>query len=421
MLIRYLVLWLAAPLVLSPALAQPSYLDLRTEAESALSRKDYAGARKALLAALELQPDSPRALRLLAAATALSGDSAGALDFLRRLAALGITAAIEKDPAFGSLQGKPEFIKVLRALADNRSPQGAAEVFAELPGRTGIIEGIAVRERTGDIFLGDAHHRAIWRRDHTGQVLRFTPEEEGLPGVFGLAVDEARDTLWAATAALPAMSGYTAELRGHAALAEFELSTGRLRRVIPVPVDGRDHALNDLTVGLDGTVYLADGIAPVVWQFSPGRDEMEKLADSPRFHSLQGLVLFRRKLFVADYAHGLFSVDLDQREITHLPAPPNTTLVGLDGLAAAPGGIVAVQNGVEPQRVVRITLSAGLDTVTGVTVLAAGQSHLEDLALITMLHDRLTLIAGAGWDGFDPAKTPQPRAHTVRIFQVALP
>lgn len=401
--------------------AQESHLDFRAGAEAAYQRKDYVVAREALLAALELQPDSPRYLRNLAAVTALAGKPADALDPLRRLAALGVTASIERDPAFGSLQANPEFRKILNALADNRGPQGEAEVFAELPGRTGVIEGIAVRERTGDIFLGDAHHRAIWRRDHTGQVLRFTPEEEDLFGIYGLALDERRDALWAATTALPAMSGYSPELKGQAALAEFELSTGKVRRLVPVPIDGRDHALGDLTVALDGTVYITDSLAPVIWQYSPGGEDMEKIADSPLFYSLQGIVLFRRTLFVADYAHGLFAVDLDKRSIARLPTPARATLVGVDGMIAVPGGIVAVQNGVEPQRVIRISLSEDLATITGVSVLAAGLPDLADLGLITMAHGRPTFIAGAGWDGFDPAKKPQPSAHSVRIFQVGLP
>ena len=54
--------------------------------------------------------------------------------------------------------------------------------------------------------------------------------------------------------AVPEMSGYTPEMKGQAALAEFNLATSELRRVIPVPPDGRDHGLGDLCVAPDGTV-----------------------------------------------------------------------------------------------------------------------------------------------------------------------
>ena len=153
---------------------------------------------------------------------------------------------IERDPDLASLQGTPEFARILHEFAAKRAPQGEAEIVAELPGRTGIIEGIAFRERTGDLFLSDVHHRCIWRRDREGRVARFTAEDEELLGIFGIAIDEPRNTLWAAMSAVPEMAGYTPEMKGYAALAEFNLATSELRRVIPVPVDGREHGLGDL-------------------------------------------------------------------------------------------------------------------------------------------------------------------------------
>jgi hypothetical protein len=56
-----------------------------------------------------------------------------------------------------------------------------------------------------------------------------------------------------------------------------------------------------------------------------------------------------------------------------------------------------------------------------VTVLAAGLANLTDLGLITTVNGRPTFIAGAGWDGIDGVRIRQPPAHTVRIFQIALP
>lgn len=416
------VVFLLAGLPTTPSRgAEESHLEWRAVAEAALARKDYPAARSAFLSALDLRPDSPRYLRGLAATAAGAGDLAAALTTLHELATLGVTAGIEKDPAFASLQGETGFRRVLSEFAANQAPQGEVSPLAELPGQTGIIEGLAYRERTGDLFLGDVHHRAIWRRDHTGRILRFTAEDEELFGVFGVVLDEARDTLWAATTALPAMAGYTPDLKGRSALAEFELSTGKLRRLIPVPSDGRDHALGDLTVDDAGTVYATDSLAPIIWQFSPAQEEMEKLIESSSFHSLQGIVVYQRSLFVADYAEGLFAIDLARRAVRALPPPEHATLLGLDGLVAVPGGIAAVQNGITPARVVRIALAPDLKSVTGLTILAANLPHLEDLALITLVHDRPTFVAGAGWDGFDPARQAHPRTRPVWILQAALP
>jgi len=417
--LRWLAGWLG--LVLLPfAAAAQSHLDLRDEALAAYQRKDFPTAKSATEAALALRPDSPRYLRQLAALSALTGQASAAVGYLQRLAALGVTADVERDRDFASLQGSPEFRRAVGALAANRQPQGEATVLAELPGRTGILEGIAYRASTGDFFLGDAHHRCIWRRDRAGRVDRFTVDDEGLLGIFGLALDETRGLLWAALSAVPEMEGFTGELDGQAALAAFSLATSELVHLVPVPDDGRAHGLGDLVVGPDGTVYATDSRAPVIWKLSPGAEEPQILAQSPAFGSLQGLVLEDRILLVADHANGLFTVAVDSGRINALATPPQTTLVGLDGLVAIPGGVVAVQNGVDPQRVLQLTLTPGFAAIARVKVLAANQPHLTDLALITLVNEQPTLIAGAGWEGIDGARLKTPPSRTVRLFQVPL-
>jgi hypothetical protein len=407
-----------------PLSAQPgakSQQDLRAEAAAAYQRKDFAAAREATLAALALRPDSPRHLQNLAALSARLDEPAAALDYLRRLVGLGVAPHIERDRDLASLQGTPEFVRILQQFAEIRSPQGEAEIVAELPGRTGIIEGIAFRARTGDWFLGDVHHRCIWRRDRDGQIARYSAEDEELLGIFGIAIDEQRNALWATMSAVPEMSGYTSEMNGFAALAEFNLATSELRRVVPVPVDGRDHGLGDLCIGPDGTVYATDSKAPVIWHLSPEAEELQKSADTPIFGSLQGLVIERRTLLVADYMNGLLTIDLATGNINALTPPKNVTLVGIDGVVTVPGGIVAIQNGVEPQRVIRISLPPELDAVTNVSVLASSLPQLTDLGLVTLVNDRPTFIGSSGWEEFEMAKGKPAAAHTVRIFQVSLP
>jgi hypothetical protein len=415
------IIALVAIQLLPVAAAERSHADYRTEALTAAARGDFPGARQAIDEALRLRPDSPRYLRDLAGITARAGDAAGAIGALRQLAVFGVAPNLERDPELATLQGTPAFRDVLQRLADNRAPQGAAEIFAELPGRSGIIEGIAYRDQAGELFLGDVHFRCVWRRGRDGRTVRFTAADEDLLGIFGLAIDEPRRSLWAAMTAGPEMAGFTQEKKGHAALAEFDLVTGELRRVIDVPQEGRDHGLGDLLVAADGTIYATDSFAPVIWMLAPGAEDLQKVADTPVFSSLQGLAVERGTLLVADYANGLFTIEIGTGNVAALPPPKNTTLLGLDGMVRVPGGIVAVQNGVEPQRILRIGLTPDWAAITSVTVLAAAQPDLVDLSLITLIHGHPAVVGGSGWDLFNPAKMPQPPAHTVRVFQIALP
>jgi len=395
--------------------------DYRAQAASAYAQKNYPAAKEATLAALRLRPDSPSYLHNLAALCALMEDTSGAFAALRQIDALGLAVPIERDPDFARLQGTPEFSRVLRSFASNREPIGTADIIAELPGRTGVLHGIAYRQRTGDLFLSDVHHRCIWRRDRSGQITRFTAEDEDLLGLFGIAIDEARNALWAAMRALPEMAGFTSELKGRTGLAEFNLATGELRRIVDIPDDEREHAITDLVVAADGTIYATDTKAPIIWQLTPGAEDFQKTIDSPIFASLQGLVIAESRLIVADYEEGLFAVEIPSGRVTALPAPPNTALLGLNGLLALPGRIIASQIGVNPPRALQVVLNANFDAITAVTVLAAGLPEFADLALIATMNGQPTIIAQSGWDRFDPSKMKQPPAHNVKLFQIALP
>lgn len=412
--LAFVLAWVAGP----GRAAEKAHRDFRAEAAAAYGKKDYAAALAATQAALALRPDSPRYLYNLAAMHALLGARDEALRALGRLAALGVYLPAETDKDFASLQGEAEFRRLVQQLQAHREPQGTADVVGELPGRTGILEGLAFRPRTGDLFLGDVHHRCIWRRDRDGQIHRFSAEDEELFGCFALAIDEARNTLWAVTTATPEMAGYTAEMKGTTGVAEFNLATSELRRVVFLPGDGRDHFLGDLLLLEDGSVIATDSRAPVLWRLPAGAEEWIKVAESPAFASLQGVAAWRRDLVVSDYSNGLFVVDPVRGSVRPLAAPSGTTLLGLDGLVALPDSLVAIQNGVVPQRVLRLTLDPAAETITSVQVLAAGLPHLTDLALITLVNELPTFIAGSGWDLFDPAKAKAPPAHTVRIFQL---
>lgn len=402
---------------LSAAWAQ-SHTDYRTEAEAAYHRKDFPAALAATRSALELRPDSPRYLHNLAALSALTGDEPGAYDALRRLAGLGVVTAIERDPDLAVLQGTPEWRRILDLFAANREPRGEARRVAELPGRTGIIEGIAYRARTGDVFFGDVHHRCIWRRDKEGSFTRFTAENEELFGIFGIALDESRSVLWAATSAVPEMQGFEPAMKGHAALVAFELATGEIKHMVPVPDDGRPHQLGDLCVAPDGAVYATDSASPIVWKLIPDAEEPQKIVDVPALSSIQGIVYERGTLLISDYANGLFTLVPGTGRLAALKAPANITLLGLDGLVAIPGGLVAVQNGTNPQRVLRLALTPELNKLTSVDVLASGLDDFRDLGLVTLVDDRPTFIAHAGWDAFADGKPKPGRGQPVRVLQL---
>lgn len=414
---------LACALLAPCASAVPAktHLDYRREFTAAYNRQDYPAALAACEAALRLRPDSPRYCYNLAVLHAQLHHPAEALAALRRLADLGIFLPIEKEEAFASLRDTPEFSAIVRSLAAHRAPVGRVAPIFDLPGMAGIIEGVAFRPATGDWFFGDVHERCVWRRAPTGHFSRFSPPGDVFFGVFQLALDEPRGLLWAATTMLPESAGYTPADQGRAALVALDLATGKLLRTYPLPADQRDHVLGDLTLAPDGTLFATDSTAPILWRLAPGDAAPQPFLESPAFSSLQGLALLPggKKLLVSDYANGLFVIDLAARTASPLAPLPHTTFLGLDGLLLGKNHtVLAVQNGVAPQRVVRLTLSPDATRVIAFTVLTAALPDLDDLTLLAATPAGPAVVAQSGWAAFADPKNPAP-PHTVRLLRLS--
>jgi len=412
---RVLVTLLLVLAVTAAAIAEPAHRRLVSEAAAAWQAGDVAQATAQLESARDLRPDYPRVRLNLARAYAAAGRADDALAELRALAGMGLTLELAVHPAFAGLHDRPGFGELTAAFAANARPAGRVGDSWALSGVTGLIESVALHPETGTSFYGDVHHRCIWIRAAPGALEKFSADADKLDGVMAVKIDAPRGTLWATCAALPEMAGYSASDRGRASLVAYDLATRRLRARCAVPADGQDHVLGDFVLAPDGTIYATDSTAPVIWRLLPGADAPERWLEHEDFVSLQGIALGPdgRTLHVADYGNGLWRIAVDTRTPSLLPAPAGSTLFGVDGLYAVPGGLVAVQNGVSPPRILRLDLDAG-GAVTGVRRLLAGQASMDDPSLGQVLAGRFHFVANSGWALFgSPGATPAPRDVTI--------
>jgi sugar lactone lactonase YvrE len=400
---------------------------LAREAATAAEANDNANYLAKMEAAVALRPDFPRMLVNLAAAYVASERPADALATLERLAALGFASPVEKSNDFAPLREQKEFQAVVKKIAANLHPKGSGEVVFALRDVTGLIEGLAWREKTGEFYFGDVFDRAVWIRNKDGSLRRLTPEGDGLFGVFGLKIDESTGTLWAATSAVPAMRGFTPDQDGTAALAEIDMESGAVRRTIPVVRRGGDqqsHVLGDLALAPDGSVYVTDSGGPTLWRLAPGGAALEPYVESSEFLSLQGIVLLPDGAAVlSDHANGLLRVDLNSRNVQLYEAPPNSSLIGLDGLALTPeGNVLAIQNGLRPNRVLKIGLEGGGETISSVTVLESGHITMAAPSLGCIATDGdFYYIGNAGWTRFENNEGQPSTPRSVPIFRTKLP
>ena len=310
---------------------------------------------------------------------------------------------------------------VLAASLVAQSPQPAPPAATSGPTATAaftlsdtrsLIEGIAFRPKTGAYYFGDVHLRCVWLRTADGRVTRFSAPDDRLLGVFRVAVDEARGALWVSMGALEQMDGFGAKRKGAGGLAELDLATGAVRRVVMAPDDGAPHLLGDFVQLADGTIYATDTTSPVIWTLAPGGRALVPLVTGG-VESLQGITLDAdaRGLFVTDYRVGVLHVDLATRAVRPLTVPAGADLRGLDTLLRTPdGALVAIFNATPRQRILRLALDDAAAAITAVDVLAADPA-MADATLGTLVGGDLVFIGDGGWNRFEPGKvdaSPRP-------------
>ena len=372
------------------------YAGIHARAAQAYRDGDMAGFRAAVLDALALRPDYPPMLYNLALADARQGRADEAMKRLERLERMGVALPVDA-AAFPSLAGRSGFDDLAAAFEALERPAGEAMEVARLDGETGFLpEGVAVDPVTGDLFLGSVRQARIVRVDgETGEAADFAGDDpERLWGVFGMRVADGR--LWVATSAVPETLGAPAAARGRAAVLVYDVRDGALLRHCPAPAPG---VLGDLLPHGDGA-WVSDSTGGVAFVRSADC-AWTPLVPPGRLVSPQGLADGGPgRLFVADYRGGLFLADTARGELRAVPAPPDTTLYGIDGLARAGEWLLAVQNGIRPHRVTALRLSAGGDAVVESRVLARSLPAFDEPTLGVVHDGRFVFVANAGWERY---------------------
>lgn len=397
----------AALLALAPAAgaaeAPQDFVGLFKASTAAYEARDYARMEQLLRRALELRPAHPRAQYNLAAALALRGRKNDALDLLRSLARMGLSFDAAADGDFAGLSDWDGFKDVSRAFARNRKPAGETEVTFTVPAAPAFIpEGLAFDADEDHFYLGSVRERRILRVDEEGRASDFTPAGASW-AVLGLAVDDDRRLLWAATAALPEMKDAGPEELGRSALVAYDLETGAQKQRHELAQDGTRHALGDLVVARDGTVYATDSAAGMLYALDPASGRLEALTAPGALAAPQGLALARdrNRLYVADYTQGLYRFDLRKRALTRLDVADDISVYGIDGLYRFDDDLIAVQNGIRPHRVVRFTLDRNGGRVRHAAVLAAGLPQFDEPTLGAIVGRRFHFVANSQWNKFD--------------------
>lgn len=391
-----------------PAWAGQGFDELQAEALTAYKAKQYAEMEVLLVRAEQLRPQHPRALYNLAAARALQKDAAGAQSYLERLDRMKLAYKFWDDPDFSAFKDQPAFKKLAESFQRHLSPQGTAE-FAFSAGVADFMpEGIAYDRDTGSFYLSSVRQRRVLRVDSSNERVNLVGSGEyGMLAALGMKFEPRQRRLWVATSALPEMEDYDPEEdKGRAGILSFDRDSGRVRGRYWLPKDGKDHVLGDLIISSQGLVYTTDSADGRLYELDRKTKKFTAQPGSEALESPQGLSFApgQRYIYLADYNKGLFRYDLEQKKLEMLPGRDDVCLYGIDGLYYYKNSLIAIQNGVRPNRVVRIALDENQSPprVTGMQVLAAGLKDFDEPTLGVLKNNGVFyFVANSHWNRID--------------------
>jgi len=356
--------------------------------------------------------------------TAASGQPDSALAALKRLITLGYGWE-ESDPVAEALSKVPAYAGVEAAMHAATAPLRRSAVLRELPDTLLHPEGIAWDGAGKRWLVSSVRQRKVVAVDARGNARDLVRSgQDGLDAALAIGVDSARGLVWVASAALPQMQGWTEADTGRSHLFAFDLASGRVRRKIRLPPAESGHSVGDLTVTSDGTVFASDTRAPAIYRVAPGSGDTASTvaANTPMVRSPQGLVLDGERLLVADYSLGIESVDLATGAVRTIPAPPGTTVLGIDGLVRLDQrNLIGVQNGVAPARIVRLTLSPDGSAITQVTPIDRYLPEASEPTQGVIVGSAYVYIANSPWTNYGNDGSPAAGAAWPAPLLLRLP
>lgn len=375
---------------------------LRAEGSAARSAGDLAAADSRFRAALRIFPCHPGVLLTLAEVESAAGDRDAAAVTLARYASYGFSLPPSAEAELSAVRASPRGGSLALAFARNATGAGVRQIVFQTGYAPVLVEKIAFGA-DGALLVGAVHTPGVFRV--RGSILAPFSESGAVGGVFGLEADDRRDDLWAASSSPPQVDHPP---YAGSALVRLDLRTGRLKAKYPLPRNGPQQ-WGDLTVGPDGTVFASDGLSGEIWRLRPGAAALERLVPSGRLGSPQGMVVSPdgRRLIVADYSTGMHWIDLASGVDRALPLPSDLCLIGVDGLLRRGDALIGVQNGVTPQRIVRLQLDRDWTRITGWTTLVANHPLLSEPTSGAVRGRRYYFVSRSQWSDFSDSGAPK--------------
>ena len=318
----------------------------------------------------------------LARALGLNGRTEVAVNELSALADAGFAFDAAGDVSFDPIRRDPRFVAVAERLSANRKPQGKLQNNLRLGLNGTQPEGIAWSPQERALYVGTIRDGAIYRIFGSTPTRAYERREAGF-GIVGLRIDQHRRLLYACASNTDT---------GEAKL--LRLSLPDLQQQAAIAIPAAKAFCNDIALLGDGRVAVTDSDNGRVWILEHERFTPLALPKPLIYPNGIAFDPDGNRLFVA-HLPGLIVVDLKTGESRDV-ASEATPLVGIDGLSFEKGALYAVQNGIEPQRLIRIRPPQRPADKAATEILFAGHKEMRGATTAALMDGRVAILAQTG-------------------------
>lgn len=370
--------------------------ELYSQSVKAYEAKDFKSFLSLTLKLDSLRPSHPTFTYNLAAAHALNGNVDEANSYLERLVLTNNKVEFEKDDDFKDLHDTDDYKKIIALKSELEKPIAGSRKVVSLSEKDLHPEGLVYLSKS-KIWLATSirKNKIVSFNIQTGRCVDWFADKNKL-AVFSMKPDKDQKFLWVSTGAIPEMESFTKELEGKSEILKIDLKTKQVVKRFSVK---GNHLFGDLIVAKNNTVYISDSDNPIIYKIENDKIS-EWLSLNGEVLNLQGIALNDEgtKMFIADYLSGIVEVSIeDNADRSWLEFPKGTTKKGIDGLLFFNNSLIAIQNGIQPIRIVQYKLDKNQKQILSFKIIDNNRPEFNEPALSTINSNKLYFFANSPW------------------------
>lgn len=392
-----------------------------TNAKEAYQQKNYSAFYDHISKALELHPYHQGIMyqKALAAAHNQKPDEAVAL--LQAALLISTTFDLTVDD-FKSLENREDFKSVIVLKEQLMQPITNSVGAFVIPDPQLHAENITPGFKPGTFFVSSIHKRKVVYIDEDGNSTDFIPSKQnGLGAVMCVKADAKTNSLWVASTVTPEMMEYDSALTS--AIYQFDARTKKLIARYEAVMKAKGSFFGDIVLNTAGEVFISDSQNNVIFKINTQTKKLESYFTSDEFWNIQGISFSadEKYLYIADYIKGIFRLTLSTKELIQLKVDAVASVKGVDGLIVYQHTLIAIQNGVQPMRVMQLRLNESGDRIISARTIDHNHPDFNEPTNGYLVNHTLYYVANSQWSGYDAQKKIKPASELKPIIILKSP